>query len=258
MPQRGDVEDTGSLAAVGAVVGHDSDRLRLDETVVRKAHLHGDLHRNAGSASRNELLLAGVDQLDGTPSRAREDRGDERVVVVAALASEPTPDVRLDDADVALSHVEGPGDPASGHERRLRVHPERQLPAWPIVGDAADRLDRCVPLWLTDEDVLDDDVALREPMLDVTALDVDLHGDIVYAVVVDERCARQHRGLRVEDRVDLLVLHLDQAGGVARGLEILCGDRGDFLSDVAHLVDGKDRHVADEGAPRLPRVCPRR
>ena len=54
--------------------------------------------------------------------------------------------------------AERPGDPGAGHEDRLGVHPEGEAAAVLELGDAADRLDRGVPLGMALEGALDDDV----------------------------------------------------------------------------------------------------
>src|SRR5204863_10200679 len=132
--------------------------------------LYPDFHRDTGPAAGEELFLASVDQLHGASGGFSENCAHERVVVVAALAAEAAADERLDDADVGLGHVEGPGDAAARHEKRLGVHPERELAIRADLRHAADGLDGGMPLVMTLKGVLDHDVGRGEGALDVATL----------------------------------------------------------------------------------------
>src|SRR5690606_23228212 len=92
-----------------------------------------------------ELLLAGVDQLHGPPGLAREQRADDRRVVVAGLAAEAAADLGLDHADLRFRDPERDGVAAAREIGRLGVAPHRDAIALPL-RDAADRLQRRVPL----------------------------------------------------------------------------------------------------------------
>ena len=56
---------------------------------------------------------------------------------------------------------------------------------------------------------------------------------------MQDRHALALRVARVDDRVDRLVLDLDQLGRVARELAGGRDDRDDGLADVPHLADGE-------------------
>src|SRR5262249_10296091 len=182
---------------------------------------------------------------------ARENRRDDRVVVVARFAAEAAADRALDDAHVGLAHAQRRGDAVARVEQRLRVHIDRVLAGGGVVGDAADRFDRAVPLRRALKSILDDDVGLGECLLDVAALDVDDHGDVALLVVVDERRAGLHRLIGVEDARQLLPVDLDEIERLFGGVAVDRGDGGDFLADVAYLADGEGILIGEERAPRL-------
>ncbi len=62
-------------------------------------------------------------------------------------------------------------------------------------------------------------------------------------VGVDRRMAPVDRRLRVEQRLEELVLDHDGLERPAAGLGVISGDRGDRLADVAHDVGGEHRLV---------------
>ncbi len=83
----------------------------------------------------------------------------------------------------------------------------------------------------------DDVVGLRERGVDVAPL-VDAAPALVAAdLVVQDRRAGIGRGACVDDRAELLVLDLDELGGVARELARRRDDRGDRIADEPCLAD---------------------
>ena len=59
---------------------------------------------------REKFFFARVDEFDRLTRLARENRGDDRIVVVAGLPAEAAADRALDDAHVGLAHAERRGD----------------------------------------------------------------------------------------------------------------------------------------------------
>jgi hypothetical protein len=106
-----------------------------------------------------------------------------------------------------------------------------------------------------DHVLLDDDVGAREggrgrgrvaglPVEDVVAL--------VLAVVADDGRAGLQRAARVHDRLERLVLDIDQLERVARGVVVVGNDERDLLALEAHFV-GREHGLAvgrHRGHPR--------
>jgi hypothetical protein len=84
---------------------------------------------------------------------------------------------------------------------------------------------------------LDHPVGLGEGGIEVAPLVDALPGEIRARLVVEDRCVVAERLAGVGHRRQRLVVHLDELGGVARGLTRGRDDRGDRLADEAGLAD---------------------
>ena len=245
----------GLERAVGAGVEDEVHVVGGDGTVLPGAGLDlddGGVARVAG----DELLVVVHDDLDRPPAallRQRVAKGDVHEVALAAEVA----------ADVARMHHDGLGvhlyrrghlaADAVGHlaarpdlgRARLRIGP----------GHAGMRLDvRLVHLG-RGEGVLDDDVRLLEPLLDVALLPVDVDHPVGGGVEllrqplvgVDIRVQQRRRRLHgldgIEHGVHFLVLDLDEGGGFLGGVLGLRGHRRHLLADEAHDAVRHDRHV---------------
>jgi hypothetical protein len=94
---------------------------------------------------------------------------------------------------------------------------------------------------------LDDLVRLCERLVQVAPLvDAGPH-EVPAGVLVEDGLRLVERVARVGDRLERLVLHLDELRRIARELPRLCDDRDDRLADEAHLADG-EREVFDPPA----------
>ena len=133
-----------------------------------------------------------------------------------------------------------------GEAGELVVRVDRPLP------DAAVELDQravglerrrveAVEVELAD---LHDLVGLGERRVEVAPLVDALPHQVRAGVLVQHRDALAARVARVDDRVDRVVLDLDQLGRVARELAGRRDDGDDRLADVAHLAD-RQRVVLD-------------
>ena len=130
--------------------------LRPHPPVFFETQLDVDLHEHTRATSGQKLFLAGIDDLDGLFGFAREDRGNQSVVVIAGFSAETAADGALNDANIAFAHAECRGDAETGAEQGLRVHVDRVLAVQLMLGDAADGLYGAMPLGHALESVLDD------------------------------------------------------------------------------------------------------
>ena len=96
---------------------------------------------------------------------------------------------------------------------------------------------------------LDDAIRLGERSVEVAPLVDALPHEVRAGVVVQHRHAVVLRVARVDDRVERLVLDLDELRRVARELARLRDDRDDRLADVAHLAE-RERVVLQVRARR--------
>ena len=126
----------------------------------------------------------------------------------------------------------------------LRGRPQRQLAVGVVRRDARVRLDRRVRVALEERPVVADQVGRREPGLEVAEREVDLLEDVrAPRLLVDLDVLALERLLDGEDRLERLVVDVDQRQRLVRGVLVERGDGGDGLADVAHLVDRERRLV---------------
>ena len=87
---------------------------------------------------------------------------------------------------------------------------------------------------------LDDDIGGCQGGLDIAALNVSTGQDV--AVIMHERRARQQRSSGIENARQLLVLDLDELGGVVGDLLGFGSDEGDRFTGIAHAIASEDGH----------------
>ena len=98
------------------------------------------------------------------------------------------------------------------------------------------------------ERALDDDVRLRETLLNVASLELHSSRDVArpvgrpagelprIKVIVDQRRLRPNGAFNVNDRLDWLVLHLNKRGGLLGNRCVVRGDGGNGLPVVEDAV----------------------
>ena len=178
------------------------------------------------------------------PSRLlREQRHAELEVERLGLAAECAADHWLHDADARDIEVEHARQLAMQVVRHLRGTPHRQHAGGREVADGAVRLDGRVRGALEEIFAFDDDVGVGERRVDVTKLEMHVLRDVAVAAGlvtrVDLRCIRVQRALRLENRLEQLVLDADQSQCAVRGFFVNCCNRGHAITDVAYAVDAE-------------------
>ena len=207
----------------------------------------------AGEAGADEVLVAVLHPLHRL---AGDDAGDDGAHVSGVdrdLVAEATADVRRDDPDLVLRE---PGDDriqGAVGVGRLRRRPQRE-PAVDavVVGDGAAGLHRCGVHARVDDVLRDDDLGTGEHRLGrglVTGLPVKT---VVVGLALEVVADHRHGGIKsladVHDRLEGLVLDLDQLERIAGRVPVLGHDEGHFLALETHLVRGEDRlHVIGQG-----------
>ena len=187
-------------------------------------------------AVAHERVLAGVLQ-PHRPAGTLREQGEIHLDGEVLLAAEAAADQRPADADLVVGNPDGVGDgpevldhlggDADVHHVVL-VHPRE-----PHLG-----LQEGVFLERSAERVLDDDVGLSEPRLDVALPDPSFRDDVVGRG--DDRGARLHRLQRVVDTGDGLELELDQLHGVVRDVAALRRDQRKGLAEVPDPLPHQD------------------
>ena len=144
--------------------------------------------------------------------------------------------------------------------RDLRRGPHREHAVAVVRGDAAVRLDRRVRRALEEVPVVADQIGGGEAGVDVAERELDLLGDVrAPRLVVDLDVLALERVLDGEDRLERLVLDVDQRERLVRGVLVERRDGGDRLADVAHLVDRERVLVLRPRDDAVSsRACPRR
>ena len=164
----------------------------------------------------------------------------------ADLVAEGAADVLGDEAELVGSDPQRGRHPDRADARHLVVAVHRPLPRAAVeLDEAARALERrrgeAVEVELLDPD---DPVGLGDRALPVAPVEHALPDDVRAGVLVEDRRIRILRAPGVDQRVERLVLDLDQLGRVARELAGRSDDRGDRLADEARLAD-RERVVLD-------------
>ena len=221
----------------------------------RPVSLDGDLDvvEPALVAVRHRLVELGapLGPLDGTVELAGEQAAGDELRMRGDLVAEAAADVLRDHPQLVEPDAQRGAHHDHGEAGELVVRRDRPLAdAAVVLDERAIGLERgrveAVEVQLLD---LDDVVGLGEGGVEIAPL-VDVGIRLVgAALVVQERRGGVGRRVRIDDRVERLVLDLDQLGGIASSLAGLGHDRGDGVADEARLAD-REREVAHI-APRL-------
>ena len=224
-PRAGVVERLRAEAEQRAV-GLDRDLGVLEPALVAVRHRHVEVGAPLRPLHRPVQL-------------AREQAADDELRMRRDLVAEAAADVLRDEAELVQPRPHRRPHHDRGEPGELVVRVDRPLPGAAVVLDErAVALERrrveAVEVQLVD---LDDLVRLGERGVEVAPLVDALPHQVAAGVLVDRRHALVARVTRVGDRVDRLVLDLDELGRVARKLARLGDDGDDGLADVAHLAD---------------------
>ena len=239
----GQLGEEPRIGRVGAVVDDQLGATCRQRAIGLHAGLELDDHALTAMVGRDELLAAREHELRRA-LRLAGHRGNVRLEVELALATEAATEVGDDDAHLVLSHAERVRHAGAGVERHLRGRPDRDLIAVPLGHDSA-RLDRRGMLHVGDVALAHDVISGREAGIDVAMDDRrvarlitvadDVEGvAVVLPVGVHQRRASGQRGLDVVDDRERLDVDLDQ---VARALRDLGRRRGHSGDDLALEAD---------------------
>ena len=234
------------VAEVGAGV---VERLR-SEAEQRAVVLDGDLGlvEPALVAVRHREVEVGapLGPLDRPVQLAREQAAGDELRMRRDLVAEAAADVLRDEAELVEPHLHRGAHHDDREAGELVVGRDRPLPHAAVVFDERAvaferRRVEAVEVELVD---LHDLVRLGERSVEIAPLVDAVPHQVAAGVLVDRRDAVGLRVARVGDRVEWLVLHLDELGRVARGFAGLGDDCDDRLADEAHLAD-RERVVLD-------------
>ncbi len=208
-----------------------------DRAVLGRGQL--DLRQLAAAVvGGDEVLRARFDPADRPPQLLRDRRRQQVLTVDADLGAEAAADLGRDDADHRLRHAELGG--------QVTPRPVRSLGRLPDGEPAGQRIGRDeggAPLHRQRDDALRADPLLDrvrrlvERLVGVAACARVLDADVVRDAVPDSRRARLAAGLDIGDGLQLLIVDLDQFGGVASLCLRFGEDRDDRLSGPAHLAE---------------------
>jgi hypothetical protein len=207
--------------------------------------------------ARHQLLGVAHHHLHRPPGHARQVIGEGKVHQ-RALPAEVTADRGQVDADPLLGELERVGEQLLEAEGHLVRRPHLDPPVAVDRHDARVGLDIAVMRQLRPEGVLENAVRLAEPgfhvaqreaqdRLHVRVRSLGRRALVGPRVLVDEGGARLDRGGGIDDRRQILVLHVDEGERLFRDVGVKGGDHRDLLADEAHAVAGQHGHV--EHAP---------
>ena len=235
----------GGVLAVRSGVGQRMQVDGRDGAVVHGTHLDGHLHLVARVA-RGDGLLAGV----AAVARSAGLLGDERHEDLAAarlLGAKAAADARLDDLHLRLRNVERLRDHATHVEGYLRGGGHRDAAERVGRREGAEGLHGRGLRGLAGVGALKDDVALGEGLVQVAKI----AGTAAHQVARHVAALREHKGHvalgvdhdvvierlgKVEQRLEHLIVDLDELEGLVGGLLGLGGDDRHLLVLVAHEV----------------------
>ena len=206
---------------------------RRDRPVLRDTGLH--LHQHlVPAAVAVEHLFAGEPYLDRPASQLAKLSHHNLMAERVALPAEAAPVGRGDDPDLAGREAKHLGHRPVHVVRRLGAGPDRHPAVGLPVPHRGVLLHRQVGVPFIEEQVFPDQVRPGEPFLQVPELQVHQLVQVpAVGVVVELRGGLRHRLLHVPDRLERLVLHLDQLAGRQGRVLVHRRHRGDRVSDEA-------------------------
>ena len=235
----------GGVLAVRSGVGQRMQVDGHDGAVVHGTHLDGHLHLVA-RVTRGDGLLAGVAAVARTAGLLGDERHED-LAAARLLGAKAAADARLDDLHLRLRNVERLRDHATHVERYLRGGSHRDAAERVGRREGAEGLHGRGLRGLAGVGALKDDVALGECLVQVAKV----AGTAAHQVARDVAALREHKGHvalgvdhdvvieclgKVEQRLEHLVVDLDELEGLVGGLLGLGGDDRHLLVLVAHEV----------------------
>ncbi len=232
----GEAREHGSDARICADVLEDAQAVGLDVSVA--APPDGEVEDGGATMGhRDHVLGAGLGPAHRAPGRACEPR-DQDLLDGEELGSEPSSDVRCDDAHVGRFEAEAHRQAVAVLVRRLGREPQRQPPVVSDDGGARAGLERARREPLTDQALRHDRVAAVEQRL--VRLDRMARAD-VRAGVGEEQHVSLERPRGVDHRGQRVVLDDDDLGGVDAVGAGLREHHGDDVPGEADDVPGEER-----------------
>ena len=233
--RRGAVEG----AVVGEHVGPDGEDLALPRGRDLAAHDVVTCEPRA-----DQVLRPVLHPLDRLVQDERRHDGADVPRIDGDLVAEAAADVRRDHPDLVLRQARHEGVDRAVRVRCLRRRPEGQLAVHAVVvGDAAAGLHRRRVHPGIDDVLGDDDGSrLEHGRRGRLVAGLPVEAEVVrltLQVVADHRGARVERGSGIDDRLQDLVLDIDQLQRVARRVAVLGNDEGHLLTLEADLVGGE-------------------
>ena len=203
------------MTLVGAAVADEpraqpEERALLVERQLEHAH---DLLR---VAARREVLVPVLAPLDRRTRQPGEERQDRLLHVQVHLQTEPAADGGDDHAHPCLRKAVQAGEHRPDEEGHLGRRPHGQV-ARPV-GDPAAPLEGRGVCAAEVEALRHDVCGTRERPLDVAVRELDVREVVRTVRFVEQRRSRCQRQLGVDDRVERLVVDLDQLAGVLGGV----------------------------------------
>ena len=227
-----------------------------DLPVLRRRHL--DLFHVVTPVDRRLVVLASrLRPLDGNAQLHRAERRDRLVGIVRNLAPEPAADLRRDNPHLVLADSRDHRGQEPRDVRVLRRPPQRQIARCRhVLRDGRARLHRVRDQPLKVDRVLDDHVRLLERLVDLSARDYPVKRLVPRRVVVNLRRAVLRGRLRVDRRVERLVVNVDVFQRVLRLVAALRHHHRDGVAHVPHLVLRNRRMVRHDqvGVRYVPRA----
>ena len=235
----------GGVLAVRAGVGQRMQVDGRDGAVVHGTHLDGHLHLVA-RVTRGDGLLAGVAAVARTAGLLGDERHED-LAAARLLGAKAAADARLDDLHLRLRNVERLRDHATHVEGYLRGGGHRDAAERVGRREGAEGLHGRGLRGLASVGALKDDVALGEGLVQVAKV----AGTAAHQIARDVAALREHKGHvalgvdhdvvierlgKVEQRLEHLIVDLDELEGLVGGLLGLGGDDRHLLVLVAHEV----------------------
>ena len=233
------------MFAVRAGIGQRVQIDSRDGAVVHGAQFNGHLHLVARVA-RSDGLLTGVAAVARTAGLLRHKRNED-LAAARLLGAKAAADARFNDLHLRLRNVERLRDHAAHVEGHLRGGGHRDAPERVGRRKGAEGLHGRGLRGLAGVGALKDDVALGEGLVQIAVI----AGTAAHQVARDVAALREHKGHvalgvdhdvvieclgKVEQRLEHLVVDLDELERLVGGLLGLGGDNRHLLVLIAHEV----------------------